>query len=135
MITKQEFERANRRGAELRAKGPVVRAVEFDCELGRVVIHFQSNIDLTFLPEDVQGLENGTPAELSEIELSPSGLGLHFPKLDADVYIPSLLEGITGTRKWMASRLGVEGGKSRSPEKRNASRENGKLGGRPRKLA
>jgi len=132
MITKQAFELANRRGAELKARTPIVRAVEFDRKSGRVVIHFQSNIDLTFLPADVQGLENGTPSQLSEIELSPSGLGLHFPKLDVDVYIPGLLEGITGSRKWMASRLGVEGGKSRSPAKRNASRANGKLGGRPR---
>jgi hypothetical protein len=72
---------------------------------------------------------------LDEIEISPSGFGIHFPKLDADLYMPGLLEGFLGSKKWMASRLGQAGGQSRSRMKREASRENGKLGGRPRKTA
>lgn len=34
-----------------------------------------------------------------------------------------------------ASALGRKGGKSKSPAKQQAARENGKLGGRPRKIA
>jgi hypothetical protein len=71
---------------------------------------------------------------LDEIEISPSGFGIHFPKLDADLYLPAILHGFLGSRKWMASRLGQAGGKSRSAAKQKASRANGKLGGRPRKL-
>ncbi len=69
------------------------------------------------------------------MELTPSGLGLHFEKLDADLWIPSLLEGVFGSRKWMAARLGAQGGKARSLAKRTAARANGALGGRPRKSA
>jgi hypothetical protein len=53
--------------------------------------------------------------------------------LDADLYVPGLLEGFLGSKKWMAARLGQVGGKSRTRAKRVASRANGKLGGRPKK--
>jgi hypothetical protein len=69
---------------------------------------------------------------LNKIEISPSGYGLHFPKLDADLYPPSLLEGAFGSERWMDSRMGMRGGKSRSAAETTAARENGKKGGRPR---
>ncbi|MGD0777782.1 MAG: DUF2442 domain-containing protein, partial [Candidatus Solibacter sp.] len=84
-------------------------------------------------PSDVEGLEDANAAQLSEIEISPSGFGIHFPAVDADLYVPGLLEGILGSKTWMAARLGQIGGQSRSRAKKAASRANGKLGGRPRK--
>ncbi len=75
------------------------------------------------------------PRDLRSIEITPSGFGLHFPKIDADLYLPALLEGLLGSTRWMAARMGSVGGKSRSEPKVTASRENGKLGGRPRKRA
>ena len=91
------------------------------------------NIDKA--PRDAQGLGEATPSQLQEIEISPSGFGIHFPKLDADLYLPAILQGFLGSRKWMASRLGQAGGKSRSVAKQKASRANGKLGGRPGKVS
>ena len=99
------------------------------------MIELSSKLTLSFSPQDAQGLEGAKPSELDEIELSPSGFGVHFPKLDADLYIPGLLEGLMGSKKWMAARLGQLGGQSRSRAKKAASRANGKLGGRPRKRA
>jgi hypothetical protein len=80
-------------------------------------------------------LERATASQLEPIEISPSGFGIYFPKLDADLYLPGLLEGFLGSRKWMAVRMGQAGGKSRSLSKKAAARANGKLGGRPRKRA
>jgi hypothetical protein len=57
-----------------------------------------------------------------------------FPKLDADLWLPALLEGVFGSRRWMAARLGARGGKAKSKAKARAARANGKLGGRPRKV-
>jgi len=98
----------------------------------RIVVELGSKLTLSFSPHDAQGLENAKPSELDRIEISPSGLGLHFPKLDADIYIPGLLEGFLGSKKWMAARLGQAGGQSRSRAKKAASRANGRLGGRPK---
>jgi hypothetical protein len=53
--------------------------------------------------------------------------------VDADLYLPALLDGFLGPRKWMASRLGTTGGKVRSTAKIAAAKRNGRRGGRPRK--
>ena len=82
---------------------------------------------------NAQGLEEAKPEQLAKIEISPSGFGIHFPDLDADLYLPGLLEGFLGSRRWMASQLGKTGGRSTSAAKTAASRTNGKRGGRPKK--
>jgi hypothetical protein len=129
----RNFELANRRGKELQASFPRAISAHFDRRRGRVVINLDSKLDVSFSPHDAEGLERAKPSQLEEIEITPSGFGIHFPKLDADLYLPGLLEGFLGSRKWMASRLGQAGGKSRSRAKKAASRVNGNLGGRPRK--
>jgi hypothetical protein len=129
------FEEANERGERIRASGPRAIAIRYDRAGGRIVIQLSSRLDVSFSPRDAQGLENAKPSQLDEIEINPSGLGIHFPKLDADLYLPSLLEGFLGSRRWMASRLGRVGGKSRSMAKRAASKVNGRMGGRPKKTA
>jgi hypothetical protein len=128
-----EFEWANERGREMQASLPRAVAARYDRRLGRVVIALSSKVDVMFSPRDAEGLEKATPAELETIEISPSGFGIHFPKLDADLYLPALLEGFLGSRKWMAARLGATGGRSRSVAKRKAAKKNGRLGGRPKK--
>jgi hypothetical protein len=135
MAILNSFERANRRAGRLKASTPRIIRAHYDRARGKVVIHLSSKMDLSFSPHDAQGLENAKPAQLEEIEISPSGFGLHFPRLDADLYLPGILEGLLGSKRWMASRLGQMGGVSRSPAKRAAARANGKLGGRPKKLA
>jgi uncharacterized protein DUF2442 len=135
MESHNNFKLANKRAEDLQASIPHAISAHYDRKNGRVVIRLSSNLDVSFSPNDAQGLEKATPSQLHEIEISPSGLGIHFPKLDADLYLPAILQGFLGSRKWMASRLGQVGGKSRSAAKRKASRANGKLGGRPRKAS
>jgi hypothetical protein len=134
-ITTKQFKEAGERMDALRASTPFATAVHYDRKSRNVIIKLSNGLGIFFSPEDAQGLEGATAAQLSDVELTPSGLGLHFEQLDADLWIPSLLEGVFGSRKWMAARLGARGGKSRSAPKRAAARANGALGGRPRKLA
>jgi hypothetical protein len=135
MESRDNFKLANGRAKKLQESIPRAVSAHYDRESGRVVIKLSSNMDVGFSPRDAQGLEKASPLELEEIEISPSGFGIHFPKLDADLYLPALLQGFLGSRKWMASRLGQAGGKSRSAAKQKASRVNGKLGGRPKKIS
>jgi hypothetical protein len=78
-------------------------------------------------------------ADLDRIEevlaAAITGLGLHWPRLDADLYVPALLHGVFGSKNWMARQLGAEGGRARTLAKAAASRENGRKGGRPKKAA
>jgi hypothetical protein len=100
-----------------------------------MVVSLRNGLELAFAPQIVQGLESAAPADLTEAQISPSGFGIHFPRLDADVYLPALLQGVLGSKKWMAAQLGAAGGKSSSAAKRRAARANGRRGGRPRKRA
>jgi hypothetical protein len=119
----------------LNASLPKALSAYYDRKSGHIVIHLSSRLILSFSPRDAQGLENARPAQLDQIEITPSGFGIYFPKLDADLYVPGLLDGFLGSKKWMASRLGQAGGQSKSRAKRAASRANGKLGGRPKKVS
>lgn len=70
--------------------------------------------------------------DLRTIEIKAAGLGLHWPKLDADLYVLTLVKGILGNRQWMA-QIGASGGRVASTAKAAAARNNGKLGGGPKK--
>lgn len=132
-ITDNILEAANRRAAAKKAAFPTVVGVRYDRRIARIVISLASGLELAFSPRHAQGLENAHPADLVGAEISPSGLGVHFPKLDADLYIPALLEGFLGSKRWMAAEIGKLGGQSTSEVKATAARQNGKLGGRPKK--
>ena len=114
-ITDKEFEAANRRGAEKKATFPSAVSVRYDRRVSRVVITLATGLELAFSPKHAQGLEHAHPTDLADAEISPSGLGIHFPRLDADIYLPALLEGFLGSKRWIAARA------------------NGKLDGRPKK--
>ena len=129
------FKLANERAREMKAAMPRAIAAHYDRKSGRIVIDLSSKLSVTFSPHDAQGLEKAKPSQLEDIEISPSGFGIHFPRIDADIYLPALLEGFLGSRKWMAARLGQGGGRSRSAAKKAAAKANGKLGGRPKKVA
>lgn len=130
-ITPDALERANRRGKATQAEYAAL-AARFDEESGRVVVSLHSDMEFTFPPTAIQGLEQARPAELKDLRLTPSGLGIYFPKLDVDISIPGLLHGVTGSTNWMASRLGSAGGSVSSVRKAQSARANGKLGGRPK---
>ena len=125
---------ANARGQKVLANMPTAVAARYDRRVGRVVIALSTGLEIGFKPHDAQGLEAARPAQLADIEISPSGLGLHFPQLDADLYLPALLQGFLGSRQWMAQAMGKVGGKTVTPQKADAARANGRLGGRPRKI-
>ena len=129
-ITEQDVQQAEKRMQALRENGFAVSA-RYNRRSGRVVINLNTGVQIAFPPRLAEGLANASPADLAEIEISPAGLGLHWPKLDADVYVPALLQGVFGSRRWMAAQLGATGGKARSRAKAAAARENGRKGGRP----
>lgn len=133
-ITEQELEQAEERMATLRDAGHAVSA-RYDRRRSRVVVALNTGVELTFPARLAEGLADASPDNLADIEISPAGLGLHWPKLDADLYVPALLQGVLGSKQWMARQLGAQGGRSRTASKVAASRENGRKGGRPKKLA
>jgi hypothetical protein len=134
-ITDEKFERqyeeATKRGEEAMKTEPRARSAHYDRKQRRIVVELMNGCTFMFPPTVVQGLETASADELSEVEVTPQGFGLHWEKLDADFTVAGLLAGIFGTKAWM-SEMGRRGGTVRSEAKAAAVRENGRKGGRPR---
>ena len=131
-ITKAEFDAARDQGNALRRAGPLASAVRYRAGFVRVTLN--NGCAFEFPVSHAQGLSGAPAAKLSKVEVTAGGLGLYWPELDADLYVPTLLGGVLGTSKWMAA-LGSVGGKSTSAAKRLAAAANGKRGGRPRRVS
>ena len=112
-------------------------AARFDTLTHRVVIELDNGADFSFPPNLAQGLGDSSDADLQQIEISPLGTGLHWPKLDVDLTVDGLLAGVFGSRHWMRELAAnaAKAGATKSPAKSAAARANGSLGGRPRKTS
>lgn len=133
-ITDHDFEKAEQRMAALLQAGHAVKA-RYDRRTERIVVGLSNGVQIAFPVNLAEGLADGSADDLNEIEITPTGLGLHWPKLDADVYVPALMQGVFGSKKWMAAELGAVGGRASTAAKVAAARENGRKGGRPRRSA
>ena len=100
-ITKEQFRAANARGAATSARGPIARAARYDARRGLVVLTLEGGCEIAFPAALAEGLGHAPRSKLAKIKISPNGLGLHWPLLDADLYVPGLIEGAFGSRRWM----------------------------------
>lgn len=114
--------------------GPSHRAVNasYDPKDDKIVIQLADEVEVRLPRKRLQGLENASKADVSQIEIEGPGTGLLWPRLDVDHYVPGLLQGIFGTRQYM-QEIGRSGGSKTSDAKAAAARENGKKGGRAKR--
>ncbi len=137
----RQFKAATTRGAEHLATLPKADSAKYDKKSRRLILEMANGTTLLIPVNLIQGLQTGDDAALSDFDLMLEGSQIHWRALDVQFYIKSLLEGVFGTSKWMdnlkehLSKAGKKGGASRSEAKRNASAENGRKGGRPKKAA
>ncbi|HEU4556815.1 MAG TPA: DUF2442 domain-containing protein [Longimicrobium sp.] len=112
---------------------PRARSARYDRATRRIVIELTNGCEFAFPARMGQGLQNATDAQLAAVKVVVHGSALEWEELGADLWVPGLLSGLFGTKAWMRE-LGRAGGKVQSEAKARASRENGKKGGRPRKV-
>src|ERR671917_86743 len=126
-ILKEQIARARQAAEASDATAPRVESARYDQESDRIVIDLKNGATFIVPVAMLEGFANASPAELAEIEITPSRAGLHWEKLDADLSVPALLKGAFGSKTWM-SELGKKGGSATSEAKAAAARENGKKG-------
>lgn len=131
----EQLKTAEARGREILASEPRARAARYDRTSGRVVVDLVNGCSFAFPADLVEDLHGADPEALADVQVDGAGFNLHWPKLDADLYVPSLLAGVFGTRAWMTRELARIAGQTTSPAKAAAARANGAKGGRPRKAA
>ena len=133
--TDAKLRKAEVLGKSLLASGPRASAARYDSATGRVVIDLVNGCSYAFPAALVQDLQDVGVEDLAGVEVDGLGFNLHFPALDADLYVPALVSGIFGTRDWMTRELARISGRKTSTTKALAARANGAKGGRPRKEA
>lgn len=133
--TDAQFETAEARGREMLVREPRASAARYDRATGRVVIELANGCAYAFPAGLVQDLQGAGDEELAGVQVDGLGFNLHWPALDADLYVPALVSGVFGTRAWMTRELARRAGQATSPAKAAAARTNGAKGGRPRKSA
>jgi hypothetical protein len=132
-LTDDDVRRAEQNMRALLKTQPRATSARYDRQRARIVVTLSNGLQLGVPVDLAQGLAGAEASDLKQIEISPTGLGLHWPKLDADLYLPALMNGVFGTRRWMARVMGKAGGQATSLAKKAAARANGRRGGRPRK--
>ena len=98
----------------LRYTMPYAVAVRYNRDSDRIVLGLAGNVETIFCPSDVSGLEKSAPVDVEAIEISPSGFGLHLPRIDADIHVPALLDDLLGRSDWAAASLGRRGGRPKN---------------------
>ncbi|MSP01297.1 MAG: DUF2442 domain-containing protein [Acetobacteraceae bacterium] len=135
VVSDAELKKAEVLGVSMLESEPRALAARYEPETGRVVIDLVNGCTYAFPTALVQDLQSASHDDLAGVQVDGLGFNLHFPALDADLYVPALVSGIFGTQTWMARELARIAGRKTSMAKTLAARTNGAKGGRPRKVA
>jgi hypothetical protein len=132
ITTDAEIDRAIKHARNLQSE-PRVAEVEYRSGSGLdlFILKFSDGHRHLIPREDLPGLQSATKEQIARVEILGNGTGLHWPNLNLDLYVPSLLRRVYGTKSWMA-KIGRSGGSAKSAAKKRAARANGLRGGRPR---
>ncbi|TAM89291.1 DUF2442 domain-containing protein [bacterium] len=82
-----------------------------------IVIELGTGVEIAIPRRLLQGVEKATPAQAADVKIDEFGSTLRWKSLDVDHYVPRLIDGVSGTRQWMAEigrANGLEGGRPRT---------------------
>ncbi len=113
---------------------PRAVAVTYRAKDDTLAITLTTGVELAIPRSLLQGLADADPRDVIQVKIEDDGRSLHWDSLDVDHFVPGLIDGVFGTRKWM-SEAGKIGGRAKTLAKVAAARRNGRKGGRPRKAA
>jgi hypothetical protein len=107
--------------------------VSYDQKRGLIVIEFRAGAILSLPVAAIPELRNARPNQLKSVYAGFDGMSISLDELDIDIGVVGLMRDMVDLTS-AAAILGRKGGSSKSAAKAQAVRENGKLGGRPRKV-
>jgi hypothetical protein len=97
----EQYQRALEAARQFRATEPQAVSVHYDDINRLIVIRLSSGESFSFPPDIAQGLAGASSEDLAAVEITPSGMGLHWKNLDTDFTVLGLLSGRFGTKNWM----------------------------------
>ena len=111
---------------------PRADRVRYDQKKEMIVLNLRGGALIGLPVSAIRELRGARQSELKLVRAGFGGESISLEALDIDISIPALLRDLVGVTS-AAALLGRKGGSATSKVKAAAVRENGKLGGRPRK--
>lgn len=93
---------AEARGRAVLETEPRAVAARYSHKTGRVTVDLTNGCAYAFPADLLQDLSEASPDEPASVKVNGTGFNLHWPKLDADIYVPALVAGVFGTKDWMS---------------------------------
>jgi hypothetical protein len=87
--------------AKLHDNDPVAKTAQYVPRHKLLIVELTNGRRLALPIEDLLGLENATVKQLQNIEILGLGTGINFPDIDVGFYVPALIKGVYGNRRWM----------------------------------
>lgn len=97
----KEFAVAERLGYRDLAELPKIKNLNLEKRSRRMKFDLTNGVTLIVPAASLQGLQNASDVDLTDIELWDEGLMIYWKRLDVAFQTSSLLLGIFGTKNWM----------------------------------
>ena len=81
---------------------PRAKSVSYDAARARLIIELVSGAVLDIPLPATERLSKASDRERGTMELTPFGLGIHWPLVDEDLYVPRLVERYTASMEHAA---------------------------------
>ena len=65
--------------------GQRAESAHYDVARDRVIVRLTTGVEFGFAPADAEGLQHALSDDVAHIDVEAFGLGIHFPRLDADL--------------------------------------------------
>lgn len=98
-----EIEQAQARGQWSLENEYHARSVTYSSDTGLIHIQTTEGEQFSISAAWLQCVANASDEQIGNMELSPAGVGIHWPELDADLLVDSLCRGMYGSPRWMAN--------------------------------
>ena len=128
------IDRAKQRGRRHRASEPRAIGARYDRVRRLVVVKLENGAMFGVPPRLLQGLEDASAEQLSNVSVSAQGALVVWPKADVAHGVVNLLAGVFGATWWLREHA-ARAGRATSDAKAAAARANGAKGGRPKKMS
>ncbi len=92
----EQYDRAKKAGELANQSEPRAVSAQYDNRTKLIIVYLHGGNTFTFSPKWVPSLREASAPDLSNIEVTPSGTGLHWANLDEDLSVPALLQGNFG---------------------------------------
>jgi len=130
VLTNAMYERGRKRAHD----GPFdVTHVRYDRKHDTLNLTLRKGIGVSLPRAQISELVDIAPSDLAKVEIQPGGDAISFRAVDVDIYVPGLLADELGAV--FARAMGRKTRGRSSIKKAASSRENGRKGGRPKKVS